>query len=329
MLNSQLPTKILFISKSIESSSTRYRALQFYPYLERHDFSPTHSQISGGILSVIKTLGLASKADTVIVLRKTFPFVLTWLLRLVSKKLIFDLDDAIFCSTDGSSSATRKKRFKNIVMLSDHVFAGNKFLAKNTLLFNKSVTVIPTCLNVKKYDITVDKPKDHIDLVWIGSTSTSKYLLNILPILELAVKEQPKLRLKIIADFSLTDAKINTLNIPWNEETEAEELASSHIGIAPMIENDWTRGKCALKVLQYMASKLPVISSNVGVNSEVIHAGKTGYLVSTTNEWLNAIEQLSTDIEKQKRMGIAGQNKVKRLYDEQVIFNRALPILKL
>lgn len=323
-----MPNKILFISKSITSSSTRYRALQFYPYLYQHDFTPTHSQISGGVFTFLKTLYIANKADTVVVLRKTFPFILTWLLKLVSNKLIFDLDDAIFCSTDGSSSITRKKRFKNIVMLSDHVFAGNTFLAENTLLFNKSVTVIPTCLNVKKYDITVNKPDDHIDLVWIGSKSTSKYLLNILPILEQAAKEQPKLRLKIIADFSLTNAKINTLNIPWAEHTEAEELASSHIGIAPMIENDWTRGKCALKVLQYMAAKLPVISSNVGVNSEVICIGKTGYLVSTTNEWLNAIEQLSANLLKQKSMGIAGQKQVKLHYDNRVIFKRALPILK-
>lgn len=320
--------RVLFVSKSIESSSTRYRALQFYPYLSLHGFSPTHSTASGGAIAVIKTLWLANKADTVVVLRKTFPFIITWLLRLASKRLIFDLDDAIFCRTDGSPSKTRRKRFENIVALSDHVFAGNQFLAKNAMLFNKSVTIIPTCLDVEKYNISIDKPDDYIDLVWIGSESTSKYLLDLLPTLEQAAKKQPKLRLKIIADFDLPEAKITTLSIPWSETEEAKELASSHIGIAPMIENDWTRGKCALKVLQYMAAKLPVISSDVGVNSEAISTGETGYLVSTAEEWLEAIERLSSNPEQQRVMGLVSQQQVKQRYDIHVIFNKIQTILK-
>jgi len=94
-----------------------------------------------------------------------------------------------------------------------------------------------------------------------------------------------------------------------------------------MVEDDWTHGKYALKVFKYMAAKLPAISSNVGVNSEVIHAGRTGYLVSTNEEWLNAIDQLSTNTEKQNSMGLAAQKQIKEHYDSLVIFNKILPIL--
>ena len=319
---------LLFISKSIDSSSTRYRALQFYPLLNAHGFSVRHSTASGGLIAILKTLCLASQADTVIVLRKTFPFAITWLLRLVSNKLIFDLDDAIFCRSDGSPSKTRMKRFAGIVSASDHVFAGNHFLASHALKFNRSVTVVPTCLETEKYNIPADKPNDYIDLVWIGSKSTSKYLLNLLPILEKAATKLPTLRLKIIADFSLTDTKITTLNIPWSEAREAEELASAHIGLAPMIENNWARGKCALKVLQYMAAKLPVISSNVGVNSEAIIQGETGYLVTTPEDWVNAIDRLSIDAKQRQAMGLAGQKRAKHHYDIALVFKKMLTILK-
>lgn len=318
---------ILFISKSIKSSSTRYRALQFYPLFEGHGYTPHHATASGGFFAILNTLFRASQADTVIVLRKTFPFIVTVLLRLVSKRLIFDLDDAIFCRSDGSFSKTRMNRFSSIVKQCDHVFAGNKFLAEQSLKFNSRVSIIPTCLDTSKYNIGTPKPKNHTDIVWIGSKSTSKYLLDILPILETAAKKHPTLRLKVIADFQVTDAKIQTLNIAWNEATEAAELASAHIGIAPMIENDWTQGKCALKVLQYMAAKLPVISSNIGVNGEAIISGETGYLVTHSTQWLDAISQLYNDLNKQQLMGLAGQEKVNRHYDIHIVFSKILTAL--
>ncbi len=203
-------------------------------------------------------------------LRKTFPLPLLWLLRRVSRRLIFDLDDAIFCNPDGSFSATRMKRFAAIAKASDHIFAGNRFLARKSAMFNARVSVIPTSLDVEKYHVAAKKPEDHLDLVWIGSKSTRKYLVDVLPALELAAQRVPNLRLKIIADFDLPQAAIPTLAVPWDAATEATELASSHIGIAPMRDDDWSRGKCALKVLQYMAAGLPVVSSNAGVNAEAV-----------------------------------------------------------
>lgn len=189
-------------------------------------------------------------------------------------------------------------------------------------MLNDAVSVIPTCLDVEKYHVVADKPEDHIDLVWIGSKSTRKYLVDALPALELAAQRISNLRLKIIADFDLPQATIPTLVVPWNAATEASELASAHIGIAPMRDDDWSRGKCALKVLQYMAAGLPVVSSNVGVNAEAVMPGKTGYLASTVEEWSQAIQRLAKDKELQHTMGAAGQERVKQEYDLTVVFAR-------
>lgn len=319
---------ILFISKGIDSSATRYRAIQFFPLLKLNGFIPSHVTASGGLLAVSNTLWQASQADIVVVLRKTFPSAITWFLRLVSTRLIFDLDDAIFCRSNGLPSTTRMKRFAHIVRISDHIFAGNQFLAENSLKFNDAVSVIPTCLNVAKYKVVAEKPDEYIDLVWIGSKSTSKYLLDILPLLEKVSETLGKLRLKIIADVGLPRAKIPVVAVPWTEDGEAKELVSSHIGIAPMIDNDWTRGKCALKVLQYMAASLPVISSNVGVNSEAVVDGKTGYLVNSPERWITAINDLLTNEKNMIEMGVAGYSRVKQHYDIKVVFQQILTVLE-
>lgn len=320
--------KILFISKGINSASSRYRGFQFFPYLRANGFDVEHVTASGGIVAILTTLWQASQADKVILLRKTFPFAITWLLRMVSKQLIFDLDDAIFCRSDGGPSKTRMKRFEAISKVSDHIFAGNHFLAQNSLSFTDAVSVIPTCLDVSKYEVNPNQTNDTIDLVWIGSKSTSKYLIDVLPVLEKLAQKHTRLRLKIIADFELNDAKIPVLAIQWNEEIEAKELASSHIGIAPMVDNNWTQGKCALKVLQYMAASLPVVSSNVGVNSEAVIDNETGYLVNTTEEWTIALESLISHQEQCIAMGKAGHQRVRKNYDINVISQRILTILE-
>jgi glycosyltransferase involved in cell wall biosynthesis len=299
--------RILFISKGENASSTRYRALQFFPYFTQHGYMPSHVMASGGFVATLDTLWQASRADVVVVLRKTFPLPLLWLLRRVSRRLIFDMDDAVFCNSDGSPSATRMKRFSAIAKVSDYIFAGNQFLAEKSVMFNAAVGVIPTSLDVEKYNIAAEKPSNRIDLVWIGSRSTKKYLEFVLPALELSAARLPGLTLKIVADFDLPNSTLCSIPIAWSSECEGRELASAHIGIAPMIENDWTRGKCALKVLQYMAAGLPVVSSRAGVNAEIVQHGETGFLVTSPEEWADAIEQLALSPSLREKMGRAGR----------------------
>jgi len=306
--------RILFVSKGEQASSTRYRAYQFFPGLAGYGYVPRHATISGGILAVVDTLWQARQADIVVVIRKTFPPLLLGLLRRVSRRLVFDLDDAIFCKPDGSHSETRMKRFAAMIAASDHVLAGNRFLAEKAALFNPAVSVIPTCVDVEKYHVASDKPQDHVDLVWIGSAATRKYLVDVLPALEMAAQRIPRLRLKIIADFTLPQTAIPVLAIPWDAATEAAELASSHIGIAPLRDDDWSRGKCALKVLQYMAAGLPVVSSRTGANAEIVVDGETGYLVDDPAQWAQRIAELAADAALRRNMGEAGRARVAGTY---------------
>ena len=314
--------KILFLSKGEDSSSTRYRALQFFPLLKLAGFEVAHATASGGPLALIGALRQAARADLVVVLRKTFPLPLLWLLRRVSRRLAFDFDDAIFCNSDGSPSATRMQRFSAMIRACDHVLAGNRFLTASAKAFNPAVTLLPTCVAAQAYAVTVDKPANVIDVVWIGSSSTRKYLVAALPSLRLAAGRFPGLRLKIIADFDLPDAGLPTMAVRWNANTEAADLASSHIGIAPMRDDDWSRGKCALKVLQYMAAGLPVVSSDCGANAEIIEDGVSGFLVGDDAGWETRLIQLANDAGLRHRMGEAGREKARSAYSIEPVFLR-------
>lgn len=312
---------LLFVSKGEDSSSTRYRALQFFPLWREAGFEAAHVTASGGLGAILNMLRQARHADVVIVLRKTFPAAILWLLRRVSRRLIFDFDDAIFCNTDGSSSPTRMTRFKAMTQVCDHVFAGNAFLASHAKAINPNTSVIPTCVDVARYAGSARQPTEHIDVVWIGSHSTRKYLLEALPWLAGAAALSKALRLKIIADFDLPGRGVDTCPIAWQAETEANDLASAHIGIAPLRNDDWSRGKCALKVLQYMAAGLPVVSSRAGANAEVIEDGVEGFLVENDDEGAARLRQLAEDPPLRQRMGEAGRRRVAG-YSLEGVFNR-------
>ncbi|MBE7459358.1 MAG: glycosyltransferase family 4 protein [Zoogloeaceae bacterium] len=320
-------TRLLFISKGEDASSTRYRALQFFPLWRAAGFEPAHVTASGGLRATFDMLRQARRADVVIVLRKTFPAALLWLLRRVSRRLVFDFDDAIFCNTDGTPSRTRMARFAAMARTCDHIIAGNAFLAHHAIPFNASVTLAPTCVDVARYRLVADKPIDSLDLVWIGSRSTSRYLVDALPWLAKATQALPSLRLKIVADFDLPGCGVTTLPMAWCADSEARELSASHIGIAPMRDDDWSRGKCALKVLQYMAAGLPVISSKAGVNAEVVEDGVHGYLVTTPAEWVERIAQLAGDADLRRQMGQAGQRRVVDGYSLEAVFERLRQVI--
>jgi glycosyltransferase involved in cell wall biosynthesis len=198
----------------------------------------------------------------------------------------------------------------------DAVWAGNRYLADAAAEINGHVSVLPTSIQPEKYNVAVEKPQDYLDLVWTGSHSTRKYLVKALPALESLAQRYPQLHLKIIADFSLETRNLNTLPIAWGAATEAEQLASSHIGIAPMPDNPWTRGKCALKILQYMAAGLPVVASAAGVNMDLVTDWETGYPAETETQWSARLETLIRDVGLRERLGRQGRQRVVDGYSE-------------
>lgn len=322
------PRRLLFVFKGAEAASTRYRARVYYPYLRERGWEVAEWAASANPIARLNLLAQAARADVVVLLRKTFSAPYARLLRMASRRLVFDFDDAIFVRSSGAPSRLRLRRFARMVARCDHVFAGNAYLAERARAFNPRVTIVPTSIDPRKYAVDAAKPAQTLDLVWIGSTSTRKYLALALEALERAAARVPQLRLKIVADFGLESKRLPILPVAWSERSEAAELASAHIGIAPLPDNDWTRGKCALKLLQYMAAGLPVVASPVGANREAVEDGVTGLLADASEAWVAAIARLAADPALRAAMGEAGRARVAERYAEEKVFARMHAVLE-
>lgn len=314
--------QILFITKGAHAPSSRYRALDYFDLFKDNNWAAVHVADDRSIIGRISICKESLKADYVVIVRRTLSWWLLKTIRMLSKQLIFDFDDAIFQKSDGSHSPTRARRFSAIVKCVDQVWAGNSYLAARAEKFCDKVTILPTSIAKSKYDVSSTKPAEYIDLVWIGSSSTRKHLETIIPILEKSALRVPNLRLKIIADFAIQSSILDIVAIPWSAETEAAEISSSHIGIAPLPDNAFTRGKCGLKVLQYMASGLPVVSSPVGVNNDMVAHGATGFLAESPEEWTEAIEKLATCEELRNSMGQAGKQSFQNSFTLEATFQK-------
>jgi glycosyltransferase involved in cell wall biosynthesis len=317
---------ILFVSKGERASSTRYRASNYFDLFLGHGWAPAHLTDDKSYSSHRRILRAASQADAVVVLRRAPAGLYAWRLRRASKCLVFDFDDAIFVPRSGRFSQ-RPARFRRMVASCDHVWAGNTYLAAEARRFSDKVTVVPTSIEIERYTPVSVKPHSDVVLVWIGSRSTRKYLVDILPVLENACAGCSSLRLKIIADFELQSDVLPIDNVPWSQATETLELANSSIGVAPMRDDPWTRGKCGLKVLQYMASGLPVITSPYGVNRDLVVPGETGFHATAEQDWMSAITTLAGDPGLAAAMGAAGRRRCEAGYTVQQTFKKMLHTL--
>ncbi|MGH1470518.1 MAG: glycosyltransferase family 4 protein [Cellvibrionaceae bacterium] len=359
-MNTNAPTKtssfrnhrLLYISKRKDAASTRYRIFQFFPALENKgwhcDYIATNQQ------SLWERLQFAIACrhySVVIIQRKLFDSFTLHLISFFNANIVFDYDDAIFLNDNGNPSSRRLKRFNKITHLAKASLAGNTYLASHSQ--SKLIEVLPTSIPFEDYQKKqhireqylnsklADKSKyKSLTLVWIGSHSTKKYLESHREVIEAIGEKIGNVTFKIIGDFSITFNHINTLCIDWSADTEIEELMTADIGIAPMDEDPWTKGKCALKIIQYMACGLPVISSNTGANAEIVvqessditaiensaaEFKDTGFLANDLPEWINSIEKLSNET---LRLSM-GANALKRVAENYTVDKQAARMDKL
>jgi glycosyltransferase involved in cell wall biosynthesis len=272
--------------------------------------------------------------DAVIVQRKLLSPWQLYAVRRACRFLIFDFDDAVFLrdsySRKGLHSRRRKRRFSAIVRAAELVVAGNDFLREAALAWTtpERVAVIPTCVDVRGYPRAEHcRAGEGVELAWIGSASTLQGLEAIRPLLETLGQRVPGLRLKLICDKYLDLQHLPVIPCAWSEATEAAELAGADIGISWLPDDLWSRGKCGLKVLQYMAAGLPVVANPVGVQREMIRSGGNGFLAKTADEWVEAVGRLACDPGLRRALGSVGRQLVEREYSVECGANRWLRAL--
>ncbi|QJW93385.1 glycosyltransferase family 4 protein [Frigoriglobus tundricola] len=258
--------------------------------------------------------------DAVVLQRKLLPPWAVALLRRRVRRLVFDFDDAVWLrdsySPKGFDDPKRAARFRATVTACDLVIAGNDYLAAAARKFVPAdrVRVIPTCVDVAKYPVAEHGPGGAVRLVWVGSSSTLKGLERFAPTLSAIGRAVPGARLKLVSDRFAGFPGLPVERCVWSEATDAEEIAAADVGIGWVPEDPWSRGKCGLKVLQYQAAGLPVVANPVGVQAEFVRNDETGFLATTTDEWVHAVRALAADAALRKRLGAAGRHQVEARY---------------
>jgi glycosyltransferase involved in cell wall biosynthesis len=247
--------------------------------------------------------------------------------------MVFDFDDAIFVAYKSPQNGYLSYlkfpgKTGEICRLSAHIMAGNQFLADYARRFNENVTIIPTTIDTEKYRV-VEKEADSEPLTigWSGSFSTVRHLDTIRPMLqELAREENFRLRVIGTPDYHLSG--VETEAIKWRSETEIEDLRVIDIGLMPLPDDEWSKGKCGLKALQYMALGIPTVCSPVGVNAVIIRDGENGFLADGKDEWIAKLKQLLHSFELRSRLGLAGRKTVEANYSAKAQAPRVLEVFQ-
>lgn len=249
------------------------------------------------------------------------PGIFERLVRRPSRPIVFDFDDAIFHNYDLHPNAVVRgllsNKLRTTIAAADVTLAGNAYLAEYSRLSCSHVEVVPTVVNIDQYvPSSTKRLSEEIRIGWIGTPSTwSQFMVPMLPLLSRIAGDRAA-RISAVG-ASGTDVQCVDV-IPWSEETEISSIQGMDIGVMPLTDTPWARGKCGYKLIQYMACGLPVVASPVGVNAEIVDHGVNGFLASSEAEWQSALETLINDPELRLRMGQAGRKRVERDYSLQV-----------
>jgi glycosyltransferase involved in cell wall biosynthesis len=237
-----------------------------------------------------------------------------------SRRRVFDVDDAIYVrkprtlSDLPDESAWRKKKFAATCRWVDAVAAGNDVLAGVARVTAKQIVVLPTSIDTACYAPTTAGAGEAPTIVWIGSPENLIYLDLIRPALARLTQRYPTLKMRVICSEFPDWSDVHIERVAWSSATEAHSLAGAHIGVMPLTDDAWSRGKCAFKLLQYMAAALPCVASPVGANMEAVLDGINGFHAASVDQWERSLEKLLVSPELRASFGHRGREHVEQRY---------------
>ncbi len=272
----------------------------------------------------LKDLQRSSDFDLIFIYREAVMFGSAWFERRLKSKgarIILDFDDAIWLMdvSEGNRNLRWMKRpskTADILHLADRAIVGNQYLAAYASAFNPDVKIIPTTIDTQSFQRKTPVHKHNkICIGWTGSGTTMKHFgLAIGFLKQISEKYPDRIYIKLISDINYPTNEIDVHFCKWNKETEIDDLSEIDIGIMPLPDDDWAKGKCGFKGLQYMALEIPAIMSPVGVNKEIIQDGTNGFLAANEKEWITILSMLIDYPELRQSIGKAGRTTVVENY---------------
>ncbi len=327
--------RILILPRyEINGPSSRYRFFQYLPYLKEQGWEITINPLLGAnyvkhlyekapfplveiVLGYFKRMFLLlrkGKYDIIWVEQEAFPWIPSFIEKPLIKsktKLIADYDDAFFHRYDLHKFFLIRyifgKKIDMVMSIANLVLAGNEYLSDRAKENNSQlIEIFPTVVDTNKFVSMGSPGKNYFTIGWIGSPSTKKYLFMI----EEALKEiynLGKAKITLVGAGDLKFKDFPTDNIDWDEQTEVEEISKFDVGIMPLVDGPFERGKCGLKLIQYLSCGIPVIGSPVGVNNQIIQHGINGFKADTVKDWTKYLRIMKEDSDLRKKMGIEGR----------------------
>ncbi|MFA5422480.1 MAG: glycosyltransferase [Phycisphaerae bacterium] len=322
--------KLLIISNNPSRPSFRQRVEIFLESFHSNGIEAEVHKLPKCYIERWKLFKKAEKFDAVLLHKKCLNFFDVKCLRKHARKIIYDFDDAVMykASRPQSENTSHMRLFARTAKMADCVIAGNDYLAQHARRFNKNVHVIPTGLVVDDYKTGDVRPNDgKVRLVWIGSSATLKYLEQLKAVLEQIGQKFDNVVLRIICDSFLKFKNIKVEENRWSLETQASDLSACDIGLAPLPDNRFTRGKCGYKILQYMAAGLAATASPVGVNRQFIEESRAGLLAENENQWVEIITKLINDNSARQQMAANAKEYVKK-FSRDVIAQKIIKTIR-
>jgi glycosyltransferase involved in cell wall biosynthesis len=351
--------RVLFLTtNSAQAAYVRYRVLQFFPALEAAGVACTHASLfdsdldaiiyqPGRTLEKLKSMCLATarrvvdilrayRYDLVFIAREAYllgPPVLEAALRTLRCPYILDIDDAVWEPYD-SPTYGRIARYvkcawktRSLLRGARSVLAGNSYVAEYSRQYNADVHLVPTVVDTQVY-----RPRSEVSAIptlgWIGSHSTHEYLRSLLPVLNRLARRAP-FRLRVVGpEADRSPQGFECENVRWRADREVEEVRSFDIGLFPVIDSRWSRGKSGFKAVQYGAVGIPTVASPVGENREIVIDRETGILAESADEWLEALVTLCTQPAERLRMGRAARARVEQGFSLGVWAPRLVRIVR-
>lgn len=328
------------------SPGQRFRFEHFIPLLENNGYEIifsniinekddeifySHGHYFSKLIIVIKSfmqrvrdIKTAKKCDLIFIYREAFMLGSTYFEKRLAKTgvpLIFDFDDSIWLNdtSDGNKNLSWLKKpgkTAKICSYASLVTVGNDYLANYARQYNKNVFILPTTINTNyhKY-LSESKNDERICIGWTGTTTTLKHYDYAIPVLQkLKEKYSDKIYFKVIVNTEIWTKNLDVKLTKWSAENEIAELSEFDIGIMPLPDEDWSKGKCGFKGIQCMALGIPVVMSPVGVNNQIIESGRNGFLANDDTEWFDILCQLIENPELRSLIGAAGRKTVEDKY---------------
>jgi glycosyltransferase involved in cell wall biosynthesis len=293
----------------------------------------TAQKIAGmiaGFTRQLRRVAGAGRGDAILIHRTAClagPALLERALALWRKPVLFDFDDAIYLRhTSGANRLFDWLKFPGktaaLCRLSSLVVAGSEYLAGYARQYNPRVVVVPTSIDTDLYAAGVPENRSgHVTIGWTGSATSLTYLEEFAPVLqELLRRRHVEIRVQSNRPPDLSGVPV--VWQPWSPETEIQEIRRYHIGIKPMRDDPWARGKCPMKELQYMALGVPAVCSAAGSSVEAIRDGENGFLAASADQWLEHLTRLVDDGALRRKIGLAGRQTVEERYSLRVCARR-------